>query len=224
MVGIVFHTAILSSLIAHSSFAAKQSYRNLYLALALAPLIRIVSLSMPLSMFTQINWYLLAAIPVLIATLIAIRILDLHPPDIGLTSHQMAFQGLVALTGIGFGLAEYYILKPDPLISSMTLGEMIVPCIILLVATGFVEELVFRGVMQHCSAGALGPWGWVYVALVYSTLQIGHESATQWLLALSVGLFFGWVVKKTGSLLGVALAHGIINIGLYLVIPLVLPR
>jgi membrane protease YdiL (CAAX protease family) len=160
---------------------------------------------------------------VFIAAFVAIRVLDLHPPDIGLTSRQMAFQGLVALTGIGFGLTEYYILRPEPLISSMTPGEMIVPCVILLVATGFVEELVFRGVMQRCSIGALGPWGWVYVALVYSMLQIGYESATQWLLALAVGLFFGWVVKKTGSLLGVALAHGVINIGLYLVIPFVLP-
>jgi membrane protease YdiL (CAAX protease family) len=222
-VGIVLHVAILSSLIIHSSLAPKQSYRKLYLALALAPLIRIVSLSMPLLMFEQIYWYLLTGIPVLAATLVVIRILDLRPPDIGLTSRKMAFQVMVALTGIGFGLAEYYILKPEPLISSMSLGEMIVPCIILLVATGFVEELVFRGVMQHCSVEALGSWGWVYVAVVYSILQIGYESAQQWLLVLAVGLFFGWVVTKTGSILGAALAHGIINVGLYLVIPLVLP-
>ena len=32
-----------------------------------------------------------------------------------------------------------------------------------------------------------------------------------------VALFFGWVVKKTGSLLGVTLSHGITNIVLYLV-------
>ena len=77
--------------------------------------------------------------------------------------------------------------------------------------------------MQHCSVEALGSWGWVYVAVVYSILQIGYESAQQWLLVLAVGLFFGWVVTKTGSILGAALAHGIINVGLYLVIPLVLP-
>lgn len=34
-----------------------------------------------------------------------------------------------------------------------------------------------------------------------------------------VALFFGWVVKKTGSLFGVTLAHGITNIVLYLIIP-----
>ena len=43
-----------------------------------------------------------------------------------------------------------------------------------------------------------------------------------WFFVLMAGLFFGWVVKRTGSLLGVSLAHGIANIGLYLVFPFVL--
>jgi membrane protease YdiL (CAAX protease family) len=34
-----------------------------------------------------------------------------------------------------------------------------------------------------------------------------------------VALFFGGVVKKTGSLLGVTLSHGITNIMLFLIAP-----
>jgi membrane protease YdiL (CAAX protease family) len=161
---------------------------------------------------------------VLIAGIITVRILELQPSDIGLTFRKTAVQGLVALTGIGFGLAEYYILKPEPLVSALTLSEILVPSIVLLVATGFVEELAFRGIIQRCSMEALGSWGWAYTALVFSVLQIGYLSAMQWFFVLLVGLFFGWAVKRTGSLVGVTLAHGITNIGLYLVFPLVLAR
>jgi membrane protease YdiL (CAAX protease family) len=76
--------------------------------------------------------------------------------------------------------------------------------------------------MQRCAKESLGKWGWLYVAAVFSTLYIGDRSAVQWLFALCVGLFFGWVVKKTGSLLGVTLGHGIASICLYVALPLVM--
>ena len=38
-------------------------------------------------------------------------------------------------------------------------------------------------------------------------------------MVIIVGAFFGWVSQKTGSLLGVTLAHGITNVLLYLVVP-----
>jgi membrane protease YdiL (CAAX protease family) len=224
LAGVILHAVILSALIVHSSMAPNKSFGKLYLALAIVPLIRIVTLAMPLAQFMPIYQYLVASIPVLIASLIAIRVLELTPSEIGLSVQKFAVQGLVVLTGIGFGLAEYYILKPEPLVSALTLSEILVPSIILLVATGFVEELAFRGIIQRCSIEALGPWGWVYTAVVFSVPQVGHHSATQWLFALLVGLLFGWVVKRTGSLVGVTLAHGITNIGLYLVFPLVLAR
>ena len=34
-----------------------------------------------------------------------------------------------------------------------------------------------------------------------------------------VALFFGWIVKKTGSLFGVILSHGITNIVLFVIAP-----
>lgn len=222
--GVILHAIILSALIVHSSLAPNKSYGKLYLALAIVPLIRLVTLSLPLDRLTPIYQYLLASVPVLIACLLAIRILELQPSDIGLTFRKTAVQGLVALTGIGFGLAEYYILRPEPLVSALTLSEILVPSIVLLIATGFVEELAFRGIVQRCSMEALGSRGWVYTAVVFSVLQISYDSAMQWFFVLLVGLVFGWVVKRTGSLLGVSLAHGITNISLYVVIPLVLAR
>jgi len=218
--GIAFHAVLLFLLILFSS-RARPPYHKLYLALALVPLIRIVGLSMPSSELSQIYRYLLTSLPLFIAILVAIGILRFRPSDIGLTSHKLALQGLVASTGIGLGWVEYQILTPDPLVATLTLGEVILPALILLVATGFVEELAFRGVMQRSAEEALGGWGWVYVALVSSALYIDYHgfSFAQLSFVLLVGLLFGWVVKRTGSLLGVTLSHGTINILAFIVLP-----
>jgi len=58
--------------------------------------------------------------------------------------------------------------------------------------------------MQRSAEEALGGWGWVYVALVSSALYIDYHgfSFAQLSFVLLVGLLFGWVVKRTGSLLG----------------------
>ncbi len=57
------------------------------------------------------------------------------------------------------------------------------------------------------------------MSLLFAVLHIGFLSLIDVVFVFAVALFFGWVVKKTGSLLGVTLAHGITNILLYLVVP-----
>lgn len=197
---------------------------KLYLSLSLAPLIRILSLLMPLARFSQIYWYLMIAVPLLIGAVVAIRIMKFRPAEVGLTLRNIPVQGAVALTGIFFGLAEYQILKPEPIVDALSWTTIWLPALILLAATGFVEELIFRGIIQRSSLQVLGRWGLLYAAGLFSVLYIGYLSAAQWGFALLVGLFFGWVVKRTGSLLGVVLSHGITNIALYLVFPLLIQQ
>jgi membrane protease YdiL (CAAX protease family) len=218
--GIVFHFVILFALILSSAAVGKHPSRGLFLSLGLAPLIRIVSLSMPLAEFSQIYWYLIVSVPLLAGVFAVVRALNLRPREIGLTAGAIPLQCLVALAGIAFGLGDYFILKPQPLVAVLGWQQSIASALILLVA-GFVEELAFRGVMQRASAQAAGAWGWLYVAVLYSVLQIGHLSATHCLFALLVALVFGWTVKRSGSILGVTLSHGLINVGLYLVFPFV---
>ena len=64
-----------------------------------------------------------------------------------------------------------------------------------------------------------GWWGIIYISLVFAVLHLGFISIIDVVFVFLVALFFGWVVKKTGSLFGVTLAHGITNALLYLVLP-----
>ncbi len=218
--GIVIYFVTLFLIIIHSSIPKKAADQRFLLTLGLIPLMRITNLAIPLGEISEIYWYIIIAVPMLAGILAVMRVLDLNPSDVGLTRANVPYWQifLLATAGLGFGVIDYFILEPDSLITSLTFGEILVPALILLVTTGIVEELVFRGVMQH-TAQAMWQWGWIYIAILYAVLQLGHGSALHCLFALVVMLLFGWIVKKTGSIVGVSLSHGMVNIGLYLVWP-----
>jgi membrane protease YdiL (CAAX protease family) len=92
-----------------------------------------------------------------------------------------------------------------------------------MVCTGFSEELIFRGIMQRAAVETFGETGWLYVAAIFSMMHMGHASWVDIPFVFGVSLFFSWVVSKTGSILGVTISHGLTNIILFLILPL-LPR
>jgi hypothetical protein len=75
--------------------------------------------------------------------------------------------------------------------------------------------------MQSASTEALGKAAIPYVAIVFAALHVGYKSAPDVAFVFFVALFFSWAVARTGSLLGVTLAHGIANVVLYLVAPFI---
>jgi len=217
--GTIFHFAILLVLVINSVVARDEAQRSLWLALGLVPLIRIISLVTPIAEISEIYLYMIMAVPIFVgAVAVILNLKYTLDSDIGLNGKKILFQSIVAIVGIGLGIIDYIILKPEGLISKLSIQTMVIPVLILLVATGFVEEFVFRGVIQRAARG-LGAWGWVYVALIYAILQIRQGSVEHIVFVFIVALFFGWVVKKTGSIIGVSLSHGLLNIALYLVFP-----
>ena len=217
--GLALHIGIFTALLVQASLVTGQPYHKLLLVLALAPLVRILSLSMPLEDLDLMYWYAIVGAPLMITALLTARTLGLSWRSIGFSVRSLRIQALVVTTGLAFGVAEYFILKPEPLIDEFSWGAFWLPALILLIGTGFNEELVFRGVMQSASSDALGKWAILYVTVVFAVLHLGYKSVVDVAFVFAVGLFFGWVVAKTRSLLGVTLSHGITNIALYLVVP-----
>jgi len=217
--GIVCHAIVLVAVVMHSALASDYRYRHLVLSLALVPLVRIISLGMPLVNVPQILWYPIIYAPLLVAAIAVVRILGLRAREVGLSFGSFPVQLGVGLSGVLFGVLEYLILAPEPLVVELTWQEVWLPALIFLVCTGFVEEFIFRGVLQRTAVEVFGWWGIIYVSLLFAVLHVGFLSLIDVVFVFLVALFFGWVVKKTGSLFGVALAHGITNILLYLVVP-----
>ena len=223
--GIALHAIILSALILAASLmyagpGAEPSHIGRFLySLTLVPLIRILSLSMPLAQFDAVFWYLMAGLPVLLAALVVMGALGLRPSTVGLRWSGSPLQPGVAVLGFGLGLVEYQILRPEPLIEGLTLAHFILPAIILMVATGFLEELIFRGILQTAASATLGGLAVLYVSVVFAILHIGYRSASDVAFVLGIAFIYGWAVRRTGSIMGVSISHGLTNIMLFLVVP-----
>ncbi|MEZ4710457.1 MAG: type II CAAX endopeptidase family protein [Caldilineaceae bacterium] len=220
-VGISFHAVLLAVMLLHTAVTWHDPSRRFLISLTFAPMIRILSLSLPLATFPLVYWFLITSIPLFIALLLIVRTLEFSADYVGLNMRRGLVQLLIMPTGLLFGVVEYYILKPEPLISPFNWGGIVVAALILLVSTGFFEEIAFRGIMQTTALETLGRFGLVYIALIFAVLHIGYQSLIDVIFVFGVGLFFGWVVKKTGSIAGVTVSHGITNSVLFLVMPFV---
>lgn len=220
-VGLVLHGLLLLGITAHAALEPDHARQRLLLALTLAPLIRILSLSLPLAGLAQIYWYAIVGAPLFVAAFFAVRASGYSAASIGLrvTRRGLPVQLLIGLTGLLFGFMEYFILRPPALAPALGLQQIIVPAVILTVFTGLLEEVVFRGLMQRAAGDSLGRWGVLYVALVFAVLHFGYKSPADVVFVLAVGLFFGYCVARGGSLLGVTLSHSLTNVVLFLIVP-----
>jgi membrane protease YdiL (CAAX protease family) len=174
---------------------------------------------MPFQRFSQIYWYLLVGIPLFLAALYTAHIIHINRKILGLTWRKLPLQLLIGLIGIGLGYLEYLILSPTPMISELRLELVWLPALILLIFTGSLEEFIFRGLLQYTSGRRLGRYGMLYTAVVFTVLHLGYRSLLDLAFVFIVALFFSWLVQRSGSIVGVSLAHGLINISLYLIFP-----
>ncbi len=220
-IGLLMHGALLVTLLLHTSLTWGRPEHKLWVSLSFAPLIRLLSLTLPLASFPLIYWYLIVSIPLFAATVIIVRHLGLSRADIGLTPGFIPLQILIALTGLSLGYIEYRILQPIPMMYQLTWEELWLPGLILLICTGFAEELIFRGIIQRATTKALGRgWGILYVSVLFAVLHLGYRSSVDVLFVFTVALFFGLTRSITGSILGISIAHGMTNILLFLTLPL----
>lgn len=226
--GITVHAIALVAFISHAVVVRRvaPTLSHLLVALAPAPLIRIVSLTSPLAQFSYVQWFTILAVIIYASIVTAVKILKPKLPDIGLRlpeARHYPLEGAVILAGLLFGWLEWHILTPGALVADLSIRSLIAPVIVLYVSTGLLEELLFRGLMQRYAMGALGKWlGVAFVTLVFAALHTGWNSFLDVLFVGSVGLIYSLVVLRTKSILGVSISHGITNAMLFLVMPILM--
>ena len=223
--GLASHTAILLALLAAFATIKTSAFSGLLLVLTIVPLIRILSLSMPLAHFAYIMWFLLTSLPIFAAVFACMIIQKLSLKDVGITlpklNHLPVEVGIVLL-GLPMGMLEYWLLTPRPLVSELEPVLLITSALIIIICTGFVEELAFRGLMQYHASKVMGWWGIPFITAAFAVMHIGNLNYWDVLFAFAVGGIYALVVKKTGSIFGVTLSHGLLNVILFLIGPVYL--
>ena len=217
--GLTIHGLLLVGLLLQGALGRPGPQRDLLLALTLMPLLRLLSLSLPLALFPRLAWYPIIALPLLFAAWRVIRLLRVSRRELGVCPRGLVLQVMLVAGAPGLAVLEYRILKPEPLISSPSLESFLFAVLLLIVFTGFAEELIFRGLLQSLAVRALGRWALLFVALLFAALHIGNRSVMVVAFVAGAGLLFGYVVHWSGSIVGVSLVHGLTGAAVFLVLP-----
>ena len=222
--GLTIHAIVLFSLLVNSSISHSSRFSNLLRSMMILPIIRIIGLTMPIMQVKELYWFPVIAIPLFAASYTLMRSQKLTRKRVGLILGNIPLQLTVALSGVILGFIEYLILRPQALISTFDMGTVLFASIILIISTGFAEELLFRGILQTNAEKVLGnTFGLFYIALLFTALHIGWNSTLDLIFVFSVAIFYGYTFQKTKSLLGITLSHGISNTFLFLIVPFIFP-
>ncbi len=233
-IGLGMHILLVFTLMFLSVFleAKDTLLASLLVAVSLASLVRVFSLAVPrfnfiatpeTNPFNTVPWLALVSIPLLVSVAAVAYVQGLRPRDLGLIIRrweEVPVQLAVAMTGIPLGLFEFAILRPPAWIPQETIGALLSGGLVIFLATGLSEELIFRGILLKRAVEALDErYGLLYVTAIFASLHIFFLSATDLVFVFAVGLSYGLVVLKTKNLWGVILSHSLGNVILYLVAP-----
>src|SRR5947209_5701559 len=149
--GVGMHIAVLVLCLCLAALSFDVPRQAFFLTLSVAPIIRIVSTGMPLRSFPEEYWYLLTSIPLFMAAFFIALAAGFAPGSLNLRVPERRYlpvESLVWASGLGLGCIEWLILRPGPLVSEHPFAGLVGAGLILLVCTGFIEELLFRGLVQ----------------------------------------------------------------------------
>lgn len=221
------HGGMIAVLAAHLAVLGQRAGRDpadrylaaLLLTLMLPPLIRVISLTLPPQLPDPYQ-YLFAGIAMMVGAFMVARYIGFRPRWIGLEWRGTSWQLLAIIGSVMIGLVEYLILRPEPLGAFPWTVAGWLPAVSVAFATGFPEELIFRGMMQTAARPVIGTgWNVLYVSLVFTVLHTGYQSGLDLVFVFGASLFYGWIFEQSRSIIGVSIGHGLANAILFFVAP-----
>jgi membrane protease YdiL (CAAX protease family) len=211
---------LLAERAAGASETGRLRSHDVLLALPLVPIARISDLTMTVKGVPLLVEYALVGLPVLVATAWVAKLVGPRRVLCRISAWSWQQAG-IGLCGVPLGLLAFLIFRPHPL-GHPSVAQIIWGSLIVVVFVGFLEEVIFRGLLQDALTDLYGRSGIAWGSLLFAVAYLGVHPATFVLFAAALGLAFGWVVERTASLVGVILAHSLLAIGLILVWPRVL--
>jgi membrane protease YdiL (CAAX protease family) len=182
-------------------------------ALALVPLLQIASLA--LAVRSPLVSLCAAGVPLLLATLLAAREAGVVPL-VRVSDLRRADQWAPALAALPLGAAGVLLLGSHPLERGASPALVLAGCVAVFIFSGLLEELIFRGVIQG-ALDPLGPSSVPFANILFAAMYFASGSVAVVVAAAVGGALAGWWKRRSGSVAGVALAHGVLAAG-YLVL------
>ena len=219
------HVLVLIGLALATIYTSDTNLFKPYQALMLLPLLRLVNLSMPIFFEMTLYLYIFIYAPLIIP----VYIIAVHQ---GFTFKQLGFTfnywKLIIPVSVIFGFAiaqgEYYIIHAGNLIPDLSFWNVLKLSIVMIMFIGLIEELIFRSILQTRLEESMGMFsGLIVTSILFGVLHSGYGTFYEMLFTSLAGLIVGYIFQKTRSLPLIALTHGMVNIFLFGLMPLMGP-
>ncbi|MDP8909471.1 MAG: CPBP family intramembrane metalloprotease [Chloroflexota bacterium] len=180
-------------------------------ALALVPLVRVMALGLPMSDWTEPPAVLAVTLPLglvafWLAPVVRLRLRRMFSLSVGLADLYAISAGLTL--GLLAFVAGAPRLWPDG-----ADDERIALGLAAAAVAAFVEELVFRGLIQSTLQAAVGRVGIVAAMVLFAATHLDAGSTVLVLTIALAGVAFSHAFANTGRLPGVILGHVVFVVG-----------
>ncbi len=216
--GIFLHSLTLLLLLLYVAYRWEHEQR--YLAvLAIPSIIRLLNFTLPLGDLSPLFAQMVVALPLTFSGVVFVWLFG----QVGFPSmckwRQVPVYFLLVGVGGFVGLVLFQIKQPARLTWNTPL-LLLFYLFVLVVAMAFLEEWLFRGIMQTVLSNLLGRnFAAFVIALVYTILHINQGTWIFVLLVFVFALGLGWLRNKSESLTEVFLVHGAANLVFFLILP-----
>lgn len=193
-------------------------------AFALVPLFRLVNLGVPVVIELTLLWLPLVYGPLLPA----LYLISERQAPVRISLKTVTQLVLFAPPGIALSLGlasiEYRIVEPAPLIPSWTVLNVLTLSLVMIGFVALVEELLFRAILQRTLVDRLGAVSGIAIAaFIFGFMHSAFGLANEIGFAFGFGLVLGAIYHRTENLLLVVLIHGLLNVFLFGLFPIMGP-
>jgi membrane protease YdiL (CAAX protease family) len=194
---------------------------NVYMALMLLPVLRLINLSMPVFFSTTLYTFIFVYGPLAIPVAVIVVHQRTSFKEIGITTKNFPLYMLLALPlSFLLGLGEYLTIKPGYLIPDLTFQNLLMLTIVMVFFVGLIEELIFRTILQTRLESALtSQEAIVITSILFGLMHSGYGTYHEILYTGFVGFVMGLAFYKTRSLPFIAVLHGFVNVFLFGILP-----
>lgn len=221
--GVVLHAIVLAVILSWQGLRPDRPEGRAVLQLALVPLLRLLSLTLPLPGLAPVYWTGLVGAALAVAGALAARSSGLGRRELGLTRVPWLPQLAIAASGLPIGLLMWSAgVAAPPIDETTSPTELILMASIMVVSVGLIEEFIFRGVVQAGLTLAYARGSILLGAILYGSVYLASLSFGYAVSMTLVGLVYGVLVERTGSIVGACASHSLLVLGWFFIWPRVL--
>lgn len=194
---------------------------RIYVALIFLPVLRLVSLSMPIFAQTPLEYFIFVYLPLIIPLGAIVMHQKGSFDEIGITKNNISAYVILSIPlGFLLGFGEYLVIHPGPLIPEFSFINLLKLTIIMIFFVGLVEELIFRSILQTRLQEVLSlQEALIITSILFGVMHSGYGTFLEILYTSVVGFIIGLSFYITRSLPFAVSIHGFANIFLFGILP-----